>query len=180
MRKIVQSDRNVRPGVWARVLARCRGLLGERGDALVELGVITSLLGVPLLIGTAQMGILVYYGVEVQNAAHAGAMYGMRSLTYAANTSGIQTAAQAEASDFSTHLTVASSTYYACSLALGGTQYTGGSAQTNAESGCTGGTNHALEFVQVNTSVVVTPLIHWSSLASSYTLRGGSIMEVEQ
>jgi hypothetical protein len=126
------------------------------------------------------MASLVYDSIEISNAANAGAAYGMQSLTFASNTSGMTTAAQNEASDFGAALSVTPTTYYACSSAIGGTQYTGASAQSNANAGCTGTGNHALEFVQVKTSASVTPSIHWLGLPSSFTLTGSSVMEVEQ
>lgn len=165
---------------WARMWMRCRGLRGERANALIEVAFTFSLLGMPLLIGTADMGFVVYDSEEVSNAAHAGAMYGMQSSTNAANTSGMTTAAQNEATDFGTNLTVTPTSYYACSSAIGGTQYTGSSAQSNATTACTGGTNHALQFVQVNTSVTVTPPIHLPLLPHTFTVTGSSVMEVEQ
>jgi len=163
-----------------RRLARCRSLRGEQGNALVELALVFSCLATPLLIGTVDMGFVVYDSIEVTNAAHAGALYGMQSSTYAANASGITTAAQTEATDFGTALSVTPTTYYACSLAIGGTHYTGTNAQSNATTACTGGTNHALEFVQVDTSITVTPPVHLAKLASSFTVTGTSVMEVEQ
>jgi hypothetical protein len=147
---------------------------------MVELALVSSILGVPLLIGTSQMGFVVYDSIEVATAAHAGALYGMQSLTYAANTSGIVTAAQTEAADFGTSLSVTPTAYYACSNAIAGTQYTGSNAQSNANAACTGGTNHALEFIQVNTSATYTPPIHCPGLPRTFTLNGQSVMEVEQ
>ena len=172
---------------WARLLARCdamaralSGLRGESGNALVEVALICSLLGVPLLLGTGEMGYVVYDSIEISNAAHAASLYGMQSATFASDTAGMRTAAQNEATDFGAALTVTPTSYWACSSAIGGTQYTGGSAQTNANAACTGGTNHALEFVQVNTSATVTPLVHCPGLPTSFALSGSSVMEVEQ
>jgi Flp pilus assembly protein TadG len=160
---------------------RMRGLLhGEQGSSMVELALVVSLLGIPMLAGTAEMGLTVYDSIEVSNAANAGAYYGMQSSTLAINTSGISAAAKAEAADFSNNLSVVSSTYYACSANLTGTQYTGASAQANATSGCTGTGNHPLEFVQVTVSVTVTPGIHLPTLASSFALSHTAVMEVEQ
>jgi hypothetical protein len=88
-------------------------------------------------------------------------------------------AAQAEASDIGPSLSVTPSSYYACSLAINGTQYTGTNAQTNATSACTGGTNHPLEFVKVATSATIAPLIHCPGLPKTFTLNGLSVMEVE-
>ena len=162
------------------LLARCRRLRSDSGSALVELALIVSFLGIPLLVGTAEMGILVYSSIEVSNAAHAAAMYGMQSLTFASNTAGMTTVARAEATDFGTAMTVTPTTYYACSSAVGGTQYSGANAQSNAAAACTGGFNHALQFVQVNTSVAVTLHVRLPILAATYTLVGSSVMEVEQ
>lgn len=168
---------------WPRVSrspAGRSGLRCESGNALVELAVIVAFLGVPLLLGTAEMALVVYESIEISNAAHAGAAYAMQSLTYASNTTGITSAAQDEAPDFGTSLSVTPATFYACSAAIDGTRYTGTNAQTSATNACTGGSNHPLEFVQVNTSAVVTPPIHLPGLTSSFTLTGCSVMEVEQ
>jgi Flp pilus assembly protein TadG len=164
---------------WVRVLRHCTGLRSDCGSAVVELALVCAFFAPPLLLGTGEMGILVYDSIEVSNAAGVGAAYGMQSLTYAANTSGITAAAQMEASDFGAALGVTATSYYACSSALGGTQYTGTNAQSNANAGCTGTGNHALEFVKVNTSATVTPSIHCPGLPASYTLAGSSVMEVE-
>jgi Flp pilus assembly protein TadG len=159
----------------------CRRLRGQDGSAMVELAIIVSILGIPLLIGTGQMGIIVYDSIEVSNAAYVGAEYGMQSLTFAANTTQITAAARAEASDFSgTALTVTPTVYYACALAMGGTQYTGTNAQSNATTACTGSDNRAVEFIKVATSVAVTPVVHCPGLPTSFTLTGSSVMEVEQ
>jgi Flp pilus assembly protein TadG len=171
--------RNI-PTARMSLRARWRGLRGENGSALLELALVVGLLGVPMLLGTAQMGILVYDSIEITDAANAGALYGMQSSTFAANTSGITTAAQAEAADFGTKLTVTPSTFYVCATAVGGTQYTGTNAQSNATAACTGTGNAALEFVQVLTSDAVTPPVLCPGLPKTFTLTGTSVMEVEQ
>jgi Flp pilus assembly protein TadG len=152
----------------------------DSGNSLLELALILGFFGSPLLIGTAQLAILIYDSIEISNAAHAAAMYGMRSLTYASQTSQMVTAAQSEAVDFGTSLIVTPTTYYACSSAVGGTQYTGTNAQSNASTACTGGTNHPLEFVQVIAKESVTPVLHFKGLPATITLTGSSVMEVEE
>jgi Flp pilus assembly protein TadG len=152
-------------------------LRNEAGSALVELAVMLSVVGVPLFAGTVYIATLLHYSIEVSNAAHTGAMYGMTSSTFAQATSGITTAAQSEAPDFGTNLTVTPTIFYACSTALAGTQY---STQSAANTACTGGTNHALEFVQVNTSGSVTPLGSVPGMSKRFTLTAVSIMEVEE
>jgi Flp pilus assembly protein TadG len=162
-------------------MVRCSGVRGERGDALIELAVMFSLVGVPLLLGTVQMGFLVYDSVEISNAANAGALYGMQNSGYASSSSGITSAAQAEAADFGTKLTVTPTTYYACTNAVGGTQYpTSSYSQSQAQAKCTGTGNVALEFIQVIASAAVTPAMHCPGLPTSYTLTDTSVMEVEQ
>ena len=165
---------------FARHLGRAGLCAEESGNALVEMAMIFAFLGFPLLLGTAEMGILVYDSIEIYNAAHAGSAYAMQSIVYAANTPGIITAAQAEASDFGNRLAVTPVTYYACSNAIAGTQYSGASAQANAILACTGGTNHAIEFVQVNTSITVTAPIHCPGLPLTFPMGSSSVMEVEQ
>lgn len=183
MRALAQIVSRIRwrPSLFLlRCDALCARMQDDRGSALLEVAFVTALLAAPLLAGTSQMGFLVYDSIEVSSAAHTGALYAMQSSTYAADTTGITSAARAEAADFGANLTVNPSTYYACSNAEGGTQYTGASAQSNAQTACTGSGNHALEFVQVNTSATVTPPVHCPGLPNSYTLRGTSVMEVEQ
>jgi Flp pilus assembly protein TadG len=162
------------------VLVRREGLADESGSALVELALVLSLFGAPLLLGTAEAGFLVYDSIEVSNAAHVGTMYGMQSLTFASDNTGMTAAARAEASDFGANLAVTPASYFACSAAVGGQTYTGANAQANATSACTGGSNHALEFVKVSTSASVTPPFHCPGLPATFTLSGSSVMEVEQ
>ena len=59
-----------------------------------------SIFGLPLLVGTVELGTMMFSSIEVTNAAHAGAAYGMISATFAADSSGIITAAQGEAAEF--------------------------------------------------------------------------------
>lgn len=165
---------------WARDAARCGVTRGESGSALVELALVVALLGVPLLLGTAQMGAVIYDSIEVTDSANAGALYGMQSSTFSVDTAGMIAAAQADAPDFGTKLSVTPTSYYVCALTVNGTKYTGTQAQANATAACTGTGNHALQFVQVNTSATVNPMIHCPGLAKTFTLTGQSAMEVEQ
>jgi len=156
---------------------RFRLLREDRGDALVEMALCLSLFGLPLLVGTVELGSLFYTSIEVSNAAHTGAMYGMISSTFAANSSGIISAAQSEASDLGTNLSVTPTVYYACSGSIGGTQYSTSSA---ASAACTTSSNHSLEFIQVTTTTTITPPIKCPGLPKTFTLTGISVMEVEE
>jgi Flp pilus assembly protein TadG len=162
----------------ASLVAKSRILREESGGSLVELALIMVFFYLPLLIGTGEVGLLVYDSIEISNAAQAGTDYGMGSATLAADNAGMTTAAQSEASEFGTLLTVTPLTYYVCAAAVTGTQYTGSNAQANATAGCTGTNNHALQFVQVTTSATVKPPIHLPGLPTSYLLQGFSAKEV--
>ena len=149
----------------------------EHGSALIELALMTGLLGVPLLLGVGALAPLVYASIEVENAAHIGAMYGSQSTTTAVDTAGMTTAAQNDVADFTTSLTVTPVTYWDCALSLGGTTYNSLSA---ANSACTGTNNHALQFVQVLTTLQVSPVIRCPGLPTTWTLSSTSVMEVQQ
>lgn len=149
----------------------------EAGGALVELALILGIFGSPLLLGTVEVASLLYSSIEISNAAHAGVMYGMMSSTYAADTTGITTAAQQDATDFGSNLTATPSTYYVCSTDLAGTQYT---TQSAANTACTGTGNHSVHFVQVTASAVVTPPVRFPGLPTTMTLSAKSAMEVEE
>ena len=158
---------------WARLLSNNDA--GERGSAVVELALTLGVFGAPLLLGTLTLVNVIYCSIEVANAAHAGAVYGMVSSTYAGDTSGIRSASQEEASDLGGYLTVSPTTYYACSTALGGMQY---SSQSAATSACSGSGNHPLQFVQVVVSATIVPAFHFPKLPSTFTLTNTSVMEV--
>jgi hypothetical protein len=166
-------------GPWRSVFLSVRARLTDRaGNASIELALMFSIIGVPMMLGTTQVAFMVYDSIEVSNAAHAGAVYGMMSSTFAGDTAGIRTAAQSEATDFGTNLTVTPTTYYACSTAIGGTQY---STQSAASTACpANAANHYLQFVQVATSANVKSPIRLIGLSQTWTLRGSSVMEVQE
>jgi Flp pilus assembly protein TadG len=161
---------------WPRLRARCGFLRGDGGSSLVETALILSIFGVPLLLGTVDMGTVIYRSIEISNAAHAGALYGMQSASYAAQTTQITSAAQAEAADFGTNLNVTPSMYFACSAAQSGTQYT---VLATANTNCTGSLGHTLAFVQVVASAPVTLPFSCCKLPASITVSRTSVMEVE-
>jgi Flp pilus assembly protein TadG len=149
----------------------------ETGSALIELAVVLSLLGIPLLLGVIYTGVLYSDYIQITNAAHTGALYAMRSATYAEDSTGITAAAQADASDIGTNLTVTPSIYYVCSNSQDGTQYT---LQTDAAAACNGGSSHTLEFVQVTASAPITSPATFPGMPRSMTLTSTSAMEVEE
>ena len=161
----------------ARLLLARKALKRTDGNSMVELALLVSFFGAPLLVGTSEVAFMTYDSIEVTNAAHAGAMYGMISSTFAADSAGVRAAAQAEAPDIGGTLTVTPTTYYACSAAVDGTQY---STQTAANTACTGTGNHSLEFIQVVTSAAITSPFQFTGLPRTVTYGGTSIMEVQE
>jgi len=155
-----------------------RGLREDRGNAVVELAAGFAFIVTPLLLATAETAFIIYDSIEVSSAAQAGAMYGMISSTLASDSTGIRNAAQAEASDFGTNLTVTPTTYYACSAAITGTQYS-----TPAAAGAVcpaNASNHYLQFVKVTSTASITPVVQFPGLPKSWTLNGVSVMEVQE
>ena len=109
-----------------------------------------------------------------------GALYGMQSTVFAADSVGIIAATQADVPDLAYNLTVVPITYFACATNIGGTQYTGVNALITAQLSCIGTNNHPVQFVQVTTSLTVNPTIKCPGLPSNFQLSGKSVMEVEQ
>ncbi len=153
-------------------------LMNNAGNAALEFAFAFGIFGTPLLLGTTELSMLVYDSIELSNSAHAGAMYGMISSTFAGDTAGIQKAAQAEAADFGTNVTVTPTTYYACSNAVDGTQY---SLQSAAAAVCpANASNHYLQFVKVVSSMSITPPVTCPGLPKTWTVSGTSVMEVQE
>jgi Flp pilus assembly protein TadG len=161
------------------MITRMRKRLSDNaGNAALELALAFGVFGTPLLLGTSELAMVIYDSIELSNCAHAGAMYGMMSSTFAGDTTGIQNAAQAEAADFGTNVTVTPTTYYACSSAVDGTQY---STQTAAAAACpVNASNHYLEFVKVVSSMSINPPMKCPGLPKTWTVSGTSVMEVQE
>lgn len=155
-----------------------RRIADNSGNAALEFALAFGLIGTPLMLGTSEIAALIYDSIELSNCAHAGAMYGMMSSTFASDTSGIQTAAQSDAADFGSNVTVTSSSYYACSSAVDGTQYT---TQTAAAAVCpANASNHYLQFITVVASMSITPPVQIPGTPKSWTVNGVSTMEVQE
>ena len=131
-----------------------------------------------MMLGTTEVAFLIYDSIEISNAAQAGAVYRMMSPTFAGDSAGIRDAAQSEATDLGGNLTVTSTKYCACSALLGGTQYP---TQSAASAACpANATNHYLQFVQVAFSAAVKSPIGVPGLPRTWTLKGFSVMEVQE
>ncbi len=153
-------------------------LRDEAGNAALELALTFGIFALPLMVGGSELASVIYDSIELSNCAHAGAMYGMMSSTFAADTAGIQKAAQAEAADFGTSVTVTPTSYYACSSAVDGTQY---ATEAAAAAVCpANASNHYLQFINVVSTVTITPPAQLPGLPKTWTLHGSSVMEVQE
>jgi Flp pilus assembly protein TadG len=172
-----ESHRNSASSALIGLLSRPSPASDDAGNALIEVALILAFFCTPLLVGTGEMGLLIYDSIQIQDAAHAGAAYAMQSATFAANTAGIRTAAQQDAPEFGTDLTVTPTIYYVCSASINGSQHT---TLASATSACTGTSNHPLQFVKVLATTSVTPALHCPGFGSSFTVAAVSAMEIEQ
>ncbi|HEX3465222.1 MAG TPA: TadE/TadG family type IV pilus assembly protein [Candidatus Elarobacter sp.] len=140
---------------------------GERGQAIAELACIAPLV-LLLLIGVVEVGRFASFSIMVANAARAGVQYGAQNLITAADTTGMQNAATADAQNVSGLTATAS---YFCKCA-------DGSASTCLPTDCS--TSHRLTYVQVNTTGTFTSLVHFAKLTPSVTIASSATMRVSQ
>jgi Flp pilus assembly protein TadG len=134
---------------------------------MVEMAAVMPFMALLLLAGT-DLGRLFYASVAVVNAARAGAQYGAHSLITAADSTGMQGAAQNEGSNVS-HLT-ATANQCTCMSSV--------SVTACGSSYCTN--NAQATFVEVDTAATFSTLITYPGIPSSIPLSGKAIMRVEQ
>jgi Flp pilus assembly protein TadG len=149
----------------ARVLSLLRA--NQCGQSLVETALAVSVCGV-LMLGTAEFGRLAYAGIEISDAARSGVEYGSQSHATAADNPNMQIAASNSAPDISNLQT--SATHF-CKCA-------DGTSSTCVTTDCAG--SRIIEYVQVNTSATVSPLIYVPGLPKTYAISGLAVMRVVQ
>ena len=167
---------NMAPLFNRRRVTRRSRLTGPRaGGSVVEVALLFSFVLMPIFFGMIDLGRWVFLDLEVTGAAHAGAQYGSQSLTNAGNTAAIQTAAQNDAPDFGSSLTVTSSTTKCWCPSAPGTEVTCGVYPVNA---CASGNQVVL--LKVNTSATYTPWIPYPPFTSAITIKGYAEMPTGQ
>ena len=134
----------------------------EEGVALVEFAVVLPLLAL-LLFGVIDFGRYAYSAIVAANAARAGVEYGAQNLVTAADTTGQQNAALADAQNLPS-LTATPSAPFCMS---------GGAVVACTASG-------ASYYVQVDTSGTFKPWVKWPLLPATVTVSGSATMRVEQ
>jgi Flp pilus assembly protein TadG len=134
----------------------------ERGQSLVELGLMLPVLGL-LLFGAIDFARAYYLSIEVTNAARAGAQFGVQN----SSSAGMQNAATSDASDVPGMTATAT---YGCECPDGTGQVPG----CGTPPGCA----NAVNYVQVITNATYTPLIPWPGIPSSIPLQGQATVRI--
>jgi Flp pilus assembly protein TadG len=130
-------------------------------------------------LGVVEFGKLVYWSIEISNAAKAGAQYGAQTSATANEVTpiGIPNAAAAAAPDLSILSSFTTTSSLSCVCTTTGA-YSSYSASTGCSAvTCSGTVNDA---VTVNTSVTVTPPYRLTGFGTSYTLTGSATQECVQ
>jgi len=143
----------------------------ESGQALAEFALILPMF-LLILLGTVDLGQLIYVVIEAASSARAAAEYGSQSAVTAADTAGMLQAAQQDAPDL-TNLTVTSSTITCACWTAPGTSVSCSTATTT----CTG---NILLTLQVFTQAKYTPIFSWNSFVGVQTLKADATMPVGQ
>jgi Flp pilus assembly protein TadG len=138
----------------------------ESGASLVEFAILAPVL-VFLLIGLVDIGRYAYYAILAANAAHAGAQYGSQDLTYINQTGNIATAVSNDAPGI---------TWTTTSNCLVSTN--GGTPVVGCPTGGTTVQAGTIYYVQVSTTAVFTPLIHYPGIPTNVHVTGSSTMRV--
>lgn len=143
-------------------------LKAESGQALVELALSVPIMAL-LVFGAVEMGNIIYSSIEVTDAAMAGVQYGTRNSTAAADTTGIENAARADAPNLTLTFSNPPSVSCICS---------DGSASTCLSTDCSGSNIETILTVQ--TQATVDPLLHFPGLSRSIVLQGKAVQKVLQ
>lgn len=134
----------------------------DHGAALLELALVAPVL-FALLFGAVSLGRAYYVALEVTNAAHAGAEYG---LLFPAESAGVAAAAKASAPE----VTLGTPTVtWGCECSDGTSYYANCSTIPTCTANSTRGSN-VVRRVSVTTTSVYKSFVPWPGIPSSITL----------
>lgn len=140
----------------------------DHGASLVELAFVTPILFL-LLFGAIDFGRAFYVGLEVANAAHAGAEYGSIN---PGSTAGITAAAQASAPNVTLSTPTVS---WGCECSDGSSYSANCVSTPTCTKTSTRGSN-VVHRVQVTASAVYKTLIPWKVIPATFTLSSTATM----
>lgn len=150
-----------------------RRFRNESGQALVEAALTLPMLTL-MLLGTAELGRVAFAAIELSNAARAGVQYGAQTPVTAADTNGIQTAAEQDANEV---YNAGNATNFQATVNRSCVCSTGSATVSCSLSSCP--TSQLEEVLTVQTSVSFDPMIHVPVILNhQYTLHGQAIEKV--
>ncbi len=163
-------------------------LRDNRGAALVELALVTPIF-ILLMMGSAEVGRVAYYAIEVENAARAGASFGSVNVGNASLTASIQQAALNDAPDVSNLIVVSQGSACVCETIdtstkspsfnpTSGTTSCASSTINSCNVESSSSVQSVIQYVTVSTSANIDPLIHVPGLPSTYNLTGYSALRI--
>jgi len=143
------------------------GIKSESGQAIIEMAVILPV-ALGLLVGIAEIGRYANESIMVSHAARAGVQYAAQNRVTASSDAQIIQAAENDAPSL-TNMNVTPSHYCTCA---------DGSSSTCQGTDCSG--SRIIEYVKVDTQVVMPTMISYPGFPKSFTVRGEKIMRVSQ
>jgi Flp pilus assembly protein TadG len=151
----------------------------QAGVALVEFAIAVPLLSM-LLIGLIEIGRFAYFSIAVGNAAHAGAQYGSFNATTAADSLGMETAAQNDGQNNIQN--IQANAYIVCSCWNGTAGTESPSPPTVAACAlnprCTSGS--PITYVQVVTTGTYPAMMRYPGLPANFTVSATATMRIGQ
>ncbi|HEY2860613.1 MAG TPA: TadE/TadG family type IV pilus assembly protein [Terracidiphilus sp.] len=149
---------------FAKLLTRIKSIGRTDGASMVELALVVGFFGPLLLLGTAELSILVYDSIELADAAHAGADYASQYYIANSNTalpaqSQVTTAVTNDAPELVGMLKSGTSLTATISTGCG----TGSASAGNTVPTCNSGT---LPYVKVTATATVVPIFQGFRLSS--------------
>jgi Flp pilus assembly protein TadG len=137
----------------------------SRGQSIVEFAFVAPVL-ILFLLAVADFGRVFFVSIALNNAARAGTQYGIQSPANAADVSGMQLAAQTDASNISG---VAATASERCECPDGSSQ------ACNSAPSC----SDMRVYVEVDTTGSFQTLLNYPGIPSSISLTGKSVMRAE-
>ena len=140
----------------------------QRGASLVELAAIVTFL-LLLTLGVIDFGRGYYLGIEVANAANAGAQYGLQNPGDGSLITDMAQAAKNDAADVTSWAGGYPQAVTGCMCSDGSQQ----SVNCGTTPNCTAGTQE-VSYVTVQTRATYTPMFPWPGVPASITLNGSA------
>ncbi len=139
----------------------------ERGSSVLETALVLPVL-VFMLCVAVDLGRACTVAIAAESAAHAGALYG---IAHPSDVTGMVTAAKLDATDWSV---VTPTATFGCQCSDGSHAV---DSCTTLPSSCT---DNIVNYVQVNTAAIFSPLLPYPGLSSSFTIRSIARLRASQ